>query len=131
MAKPPAKRMRPPPEPEEDKRDPKSKGAGATLEELTKVVEQLWAERPGNFKVWKEATDVINDHASRLDEIEHQDMHYNDRINLVAEHCQVLTRDTDANLRTQMDTFSAESVRCINALEEGVIKGMQAQQGGF
>ena len=67
-----AKRMRPPPEPEEDKRDPKSKVA--TLEELTKVVEQLWAERPGNFKVRKEATDVINDHASRLDEMEHQDM---------------------------------------------------------
>ena len=102
-----------------------------THAEVVIMVHKLMAQRDHDQSNWKDVIVAVNDHAGRLDKLEHEDLQWNDRIHMVAEHCEALTKDTDANLRGQMDEFAKESVRCINTLETGIIKTLQGQQEGF
>ena len=122
----PAKRVRKRELPEPDKTEQDMAHA-----EVVSEVRKLMAQRDRDQQMWRDTIEAINDHAQRLDAVEHQDMQYTDQISMVAEHCQVLTKDTDANLRSQMETFAQESLRCIKALEDGAVRNLTDQQANF
>ena len=122
----PAKRVRKRELPEPDKTEQDMAHA-----EVVSEVRKLMAHRDRDLQMWRDTIEAINDHAQRLDAVEHQDMQYADQISMVAEHCQVLTKDTDANLRSQMETFAQESLRCIKALEDGAVRNLTDQQANF
>ena len=104
-------------------------GASATHDELVAMVFRLGAQRDADEQAWTELNDVIADHAQRLDHLEHEDLQYNDCLNLVAGHCQKLTKDTDSNLRGQLDVFANELKITVGTLEgkvDGTIKDVRS-----
>ena len=74
-------------------------------------------QRAKGQAAWLEVVEAVGDHARQIDELVHQDMQYNDHINLVADHCQILTKDTDYNLRAQLDKFAEDLSTSIGALD--------------
>ena len=95
------------------------------------MVFRLGAQRDADQQAWTELNDVIADHAQRLDSLEHEDMQYNDCLNLVADHCQNLTKDTDKNLRSQLDVFANELKITVGTLEGGLNTTITDAKGGF
>ncbi len=103
---------------------------GATMpqDELVSLVQHLAAQRTIDQEAWAELVEVLGDHAARVEAIEHEDLQHNDRSNLLAAHCRALTKETDGNLRAQLDAYSTEVQKSLVSLEsklQGTIIGAQ------
>ena len=103
----------------------------SSQDELAQMVHRLAAQRDEDQKAWQELVEVISNHALKIESIEHQDMQYNDMINLVGTYCQGLTKDTDNALRSQLDLYAAEINANLGNLEGKLNGTIQEAKMGF
>ena len=99
---------------------PAPTGVKATQEELVQHVYHLIAQRGADQVTWKALVANHNEMAARIETLEREDMQYNDRINLDAGHCNLVTKRVESNCDLQIKGFVTDTLAGMSALENKI-----------
>ena len=89
-------------------------------------MQHLMNQRNADQETWKALIANHNDMAVRIETLEHEDMQYNDRINLVAEHCNLTTKRVEGNCELQIKSFVSDTLTGMSALEHKINGSIKA-----